>query len=244
MRLTALSRTGVESFRTWLQEGARRKPPHALLREPGCFRALPKDVTIDPRPPAANRYALGTYLVDRLGILSERELHAERADGLWAALALLWFKFLCPRGPGGKRKPGKPYLWIPSADWRHRHRHMVKPCWELVRAFGSDARLMLLASRESADSLRKRGEVYEQLASRLPVMTNRWALSSAIRLYADPETGRPKPGAAGRGAGSIRRMGAVFTQLDLTYDLPSVPADQLGKLMPAEFDRWRQIEKP
>ncbi len=241
MTFRALTKQGIEQFGAWIEKGARRKPPIRLLTDDGFSEAFRRVLSVNEVPPFRNRYEMGLYLVRLFREVPDAVLEGHR--GVWAALSLLWFESLCPKAPGGRRQPGAVYAWIPSSDWRHAHRHLVKPCWQLVRTFRADARLMLLASSQVRDSLSRRGEVFEQLASRLGVLANPWVLAWAVRTYADPDTGRPRRGAAGKGPGTVRRMGVVFSQLELTHDLPSVPAHQIPDLLPSEFDRWMRSGK-
>ena len=83
------------------------------------------------------------------------------------------------------------------------------------------------------------GDIAEQLASRQELVTNPSVMEVATRLYINPETGRPKRGAAGRGPGSARRLAAVLNQLDLTWDLYGLDPDKLLDLLPEEFNQFQ-----
>ena len=237
MKLRALNERGLREFGDWLSRGARRTPPLRLIEEQATSRALRREVVIDEERQFANRYEFGQYLYEEMAPLNEGGL--ENDVGIWSALALVWFDQICPRGPGGSRRPTPTYLFVLSRDWRQEYRHMVKPCWQLVRDHGEHARFVLLARSERLDSLRRRGEVFEQMASRSGVFFNAAVVSTVASLYADPKTGRPRPGVASKGGGSIRRMGSLLTQLDLTFDLVSVPGERMERLVPDEFARWK-----
>ena len=237
VRLRALNERGLREFIDWMRKGAHRSPPLHLIEDTGTSRALGNGVAVDETKKFANRYEFGQYLCDSLKPLTERGL--ENDVGVWSALGLVWFDQICPRGPGGKRRPTPEYLFVLSTDWRQGYRHMVRPCWQLVRDHAERARFMLLAGSERLDSLRRRGEIFEQMASRSGVFFNAGVVSAVAGLYADPTTGRPRRGVAGKGGGSIRRMGLLLTQLDLTFDLASVPEGRMEELVPAEFARWK-----
>ena len=237
MRLRALNERGLTEFTDWLRKGAHRSPPLRLIEETGTSRGLGSEVVVDEARQFENRYEFGQYLCECLKPLTAGGL--ENDVGVWSALGLVWFDQICPRGSGGRRRPTPEYLFVLSTDWRQEYRHMVRPCWQLVRDHGDRARLMLLAGSERLDSLRRRGEIFEQMASRSGVFFNAGVVSAVAGLYADPATGRPRRGAAGKGAGSIRRMGLLLTQLDLTFDLASVPEGRMEGLVPAEFGRWK-----
>lgn len=237
VKLRALNERGLREFRDWIRKGAHRAPPLRLIEEKPTSRALANGVVVDEGRQFANRYEFGKYLCDSMGPLNARGL--ENDVGVWSALGLVWFDQICPRAPGGRRRPTPEYLFVLSTDWRQSYRHMVRPCWQLVRDHGELARVLLLARSERLDSLRKRGEVFEQMASRSSVFFNAAAVSAVANLYADPETGRPRPGVASKGGGSIRRIGLLLTQLDLTFDLASVSEGGIQQLVPNEFARWR-----
>ena len=237
MKLRALNERGLREFIAWLRRGAHRTPPLRLIEEEATSRALRNEVVIEEERQFANRYEFGQYLCGRMAPLNEGGV--ENDVGIWSALALVWFDQICPRGGGGSRRPTPEYLFVLSRDWRQEYRHMVKPCWQLVRDHGEHARFVLLARAGRLDSLRRRGEVFEQMASRSGVFFNAAVVSAVARMYADPKTGRPRPGVASKGEGSIRRMGSLLTQLDLTFDLVSVPEGEMERLVPGEFARWR-----
>ena len=63
----------------------------------------------------------------------------------------------------------------------------------------------------------------------------------ANRLYADLRTGRPRPGVTTRSrGGDVSRFGAVLRQFDLTYDVENLGDGGLMRLLPREFDRWKE----
>jgi hypothetical protein len=84
------------------------------------------------------------------------------------------------------------------------------------------------------------GDWVEQLASRQERITNPAIIAAANRLYFDPNTRKPKRGAAPnwRKPGTLRRFGDVLDQLDLTYDLYSMSSSDLVSLLPGEFSTY------
>ena len=89
-----------------------------------------------------------------------------------------------------------------------------------------------------AAPLHRPGDIVEQLASRQELVTNQSVMEAATRLYIGDD-GLPKPRAAGRGAGSARRLADVLTQLDLTWDLYDLSTEKLLELLPPEFDEFK-----
>ncbi len=190
------------------------------------------------KPVVTDRYAFGQYLLELLSPLNQPDLSADRH--LWSSLALLWFDHLCPP-LGSGRKLDKLYRYVLSTDYRHYYRHLVRSPWQLVRDHGPNARLLLLSTAERPHPLRIHGEILEQLGGRQSVLRSKSIIAEANLLFGDPVTGRPKPRVASKNiGGTVRRLGMVLRQLDLTFDVEDMPPNGLVSLLPREFDRWKQ----
>ena len=59
------------------------------------------------------------------------------------------------------------------------------------------------------------------------------------RRYFNPSTGSFKHGAGSSSRGAPRRLAALLNQLDLTWYLYGMTADEVLNLLPKEFDRFR-----
>ena len=236
-QIRKLNEEGIRRFGEWLDAGASGAAPVELLSSPETSVPL-GDSIIAPKKGFADRYEFGAYLNDILRPLEKSGISTDR--GLWTALALHWFDELCPPRKGGVRKLDKSYRYILSDDYRHYYRHLVRSPWQLVHDHGEHARFLLTSPRESDRPLSVHGEILEQFGGRQQVLGNRQLIAEASRLYLDPETGRPRKGAAGSGAGSARRFGMVLRQLDLTYDAAWMEDGKLLDILPAEFDRWKK----
>lgn len=82
-------------------------------------------------------------------------------------------------------------------------------------------------------------DMAEQLASYQNLLALSAVMQVADRLYYDEREQRVRAGATDRKrSGTVRRLIAVTTQLDLTYDLARLAPDDLLELLPAEFKRW------
>jgi hypothetical protein len=185
-----------------------------------------------------NRYEFGRDLTMRLSALDPAAISNDR--GLWSWLALFSFDQLCPTGSDGKRKLDKQYRYILSSDYRHYYRHLVRTPWQLSRDHGPNSRFLLLGTNDGADSLRRHGDILEQLGGTQSIIRSRPVIAEASRLYSDPLSGRPRKGAAGKGGGSIRRFARVLRQLDLTFDPELMPPGGLSAILPVEFDGWKK----
>jgi hypothetical protein len=150
------------------------------------------------------------------------------------------FGQLCPPGPGGKRRLDKQYRYILSSDYRHYYRHLVRTPWQLCRDHGPNSRFLLLPATDGAEPLRRHDDILEQLGGTQSIIRNRPIIAEAARLYSEPISGRPRKGAAGKGAGSIRRFARVLRQLELTFDPEYMPPGNLSAVLPAEFNVWKR----
>lgn len=237
--LRKLNEEGLAEFEAWIAAGGEGTPPLDLLA--GQTTSTPVPGVSVGKPEVANRYAFGQYLVDLLTPLNAAELATDRL--LWSSLALLWFDHLCPP-LGNGRKLDKMYRYVLSTDYRHYYRHLVRSPWQLVRDHGSNARLLLLPSTERPHPLRIHGEVLEQLGGRQSVLRSRSIIAEAALLFGDPVTGRPRPRVASKNiGGTVRRLGMVLRQFDLTFDVEDMPSGSLVDLLPQEFDRWKDKPK-
>ena len=234
--LRKLNDDGLAEFEAWIAAGGIDKAPRELLTGPATSVPVP-GIVVD-KPAVSDRYAFGQYLVELLEPLNPADLSADRH--LWSSLALLWFDHLCPPLATG-RKLERMYRYVLSTDYRHYYRHLVRSPWQLVRDHGPNARLLLLSTSERPNPLRIHGEILEQLAARQGVLRSKSIIAEANRLFADPVTGRPKPRVASKNiGGTVRRLGMVLRQLDLTFDVEDMPDQELVNLLPREFDRWKQ----
>jgi hypothetical protein len=175
----------------------------------------------------------------RLASLDQVRISNDR--GLWTWLALYFFDQLCPPSDGGKRKLDKHYRYILSGHFRHYYRHLVRSPWQLCRDHGPKSRFLLLsASEDGAEPLRRHGDILEQLGGTQSIIRSRPIIAEASLLYSDPISGRPRKGVAGKGGGSIRRFARVLRQLDLTFDPEFMPAGGLSAVLPIEFNTWKK----
>src|SRR5262249_1194192 len=129
--------------------------------------------------------------------------------------------------------------YVPSGHaWRY-YRHLLAGPYLVYKAYRDDpsqAGIVLYGPLETIT------DFTEQLASRQDVVQNKAAIGAATALYLNPQSGRPKRGAADtkHKPGTLRRFTDLINQLDPTFDLYSMNAGQLLTRLPAEFDGFRQ----
>ena len=102
-----------------------------------------------------------------------------------------------------------------------------------VKANGIYAKVLLASS-----------ELAEQIQSVQSTAGNPQLIEGIYRLYFDEDSQVLKKGAAGKGAGSARRLRDFIGQIRLTYDLNDCSPQQFLDLLPNEFNRFKQKLAP
>ena len=237
MKVRRLSESGIEAFRIFLESlasGDSSLIPSELLVDDEQASLIQPVVEIEARS-FPNRFEAAKYLDEKFSSPSFQGVEGDK--GVWTWLSLFYFDQLCAKGRDGKLKPGEIARWIPDNDnFRKYYRHLLRGPLSIYRAHKDDPHraLALLCG-----PLHEPGDVVEQLAARQELVTNRAVMEAATNLYVVPATKKLKRGAAGRGGGSARRLADVFNQLDVTWDLYGMSADSVIRLLPREFDRFR-----
>lgn len=241
MIIKRFNQFGLERFNDFLDSLTGDEPlpvPYSILEDPRAVEDLPKaiDVTMQTFD---NRLGAAKYLYDLLAQSGIPEL--ERDQGVWAWLSLYFFDQLCPVDKSGKRRPGDRARWIPAtSNFRKYYRHLLAGPYRVYKTHRDDPdRALALLS----EPLSKPGEIAEQISARQELVTNRAVVELATNLYIDRVNRRRRPGAAGKGPGSARRLADVLQQFDVTWNLYTMTASDLMTMMPREFDKFRPAQK-
>jgi hypothetical protein len=222
-----LTPVGVQKFATYLQacrEGGKGPAPFELLTDPLASEACDVSAPIISKT-FESRHEFGQWLLETLAPFEATAL--SRDPGLWSWIGLRFLDQTAPpRGDGG-RTPGEDARHILPSTYNYRkyYRHLAREAWLAVRMHGEAIRPLFLGS------LDKRGDVLEQLSSRLELFGNPAMMAAAVRLYVD-SSGKQTKLASGKKGGSPRRLATLARQLTLTYDLRSTSPDQLISLLP------------
>ena len=157
--------------------------------------------------------------------------------GLWAWLTFILRDQLFKCDARGKRKVGEIHRWYPSDpnDWQKGQRHLLRMPVQLLYSLGDDADHLLCGHPSVLPEIR------EQLTSQQD-MFNQTFQHVARNLYYDVTSGKLKRGAGGKGGGSPRRLAKVRQQLDVTWDFEDLDCEKIIKMLPREFERFKQHE--
>lgn len=185
------------------------------------------------------RFDLAKYLESLIRTSELREV--EKDAPFWEALTGFYFDVLCPVKKNGERKVAKATeKYIPQVNKFNRYyKHLLLGPYLVYRAHRETPQLtmgLLCTPPNTVDDL------YENIAGRQEFVTNPVVLDVVNRLYYNPVTGERKPGSGGKDddPGSPRRLVAILSQFDLTWDLYSATADEVMSILPKEFDKFRK----
>lgn len=188
-------------------------------------------------PPSFERYEFCEFLH---GIFEAHRTALDHAKvnvlvdgGLWSWLAARWATRLTST-KGGKPFVGESSRWIfESQNGRRDYRHLLASPY---RIYSKNVGLKNGLNLVLAGPVWLYNEFFEQVASRKYLHTNPEALRAIEILYWDKRKKREKDGARA----AIERYGVVFNQLELTWDLGGMTAEEIVELLPKEFQIWKR----
>ncbi|MCC5878242.1 MAG: hypothetical protein JJU11_18650 [Candidatus Sumerlaeia bacterium] len=235
-KLRRFNEDGLDYFSNYLDElrdYPSLSPPPDLLESGHFAELVGEGISLD-REDFETRFDLAEYLYNQLDPIGEQIL--EHDTHMWSWIAFRYFEHI--RIPKSNPKtPGARARYIPEpGNYLRNYRHMIAGPYYVYRCHADvpeRARVLLCTNLNTA------GDFYEQVASRQEMMTNPAFLDVASQLYLDPDTGRLKPGAGGKGQGSARRLAAICNQFDLTFDLYGMTGESILSLLPGEFGKYR-----
>lgn len=236
MRLHSFTDAGLGCFNAYLdslRSDPTLPPPKEILDDPEFSALLVAEVELTDdkllsRMDAARRLHSALATITR----------PERNKGLWAWLSLFFFDSVCPPDSKGHRKPGERPRYIPEVgNFRRYYRHLLLGPYWIFRIYerNPDVALALLWQAPN-----KPGDVVAQFAAYQELVTNAGVVEAVTRLYFDPVTKRERRGAQSKERGGARRLVDVLNQLDVTWDLYGMTAQEIEETLPKEFDRFRK----
>jgi hypothetical protein len=237
MKLRRFNSDGVMAlvtYRARLALEPNLQPPMQTLQDSALTEEIPGEIDV-PKRSFETRLEAGRFLNELLepsGITLP-----ERDRGLWSWLTMFYFDELCPPDGNGNRDPKGEERLIPLLDnYQRFYRHLLVGPFLIVRAHrDSPERAIAMLS----NPVWQPGEIAGQLAASKEFVTNRGIVELATRLYYSAEKKSFKRGAGSKTRGAPRRLADLLNQLDLTFYLYGLSANELLALLPREFDRFR-----
>lgn len=245
MKIRKLTEIGNTAYREWIESRlAGQCPPEELLH--GAEETEPYlDIEIDIDRAFGTRYGFGKYIADLLDQVDARELLAQKNDGFWNWLTIVYF------GQFG-RKSSKYWHYVVTRKGHSgslAYRHLARTSFEMFWRHGEQSLVMLNVDMATW------GDMSEQLTSRQDVAYNHVFIAAANSLYI--EDGKLKRGAAGRvppakkrrkgdrrGRGGVARMALAVRRLCRTYDTHVLAASEMLQLLPREFGVFSERTVP
>lgn len=214
-----------------IRNGNLKRIPESLITDDQFSETAEPLINIESIP-NTEKSVLVPYLVGALNLRSNKGLYFNR--GLWTWLSAFYFENVCPADGRGVRKVNESAFYILKDPKNHQkyYRHLLAyPC-RLYSELGELSKMFLIGT------FQKRGEITEQFGAYQEIALNKGILEAATLMYWDEQNGKLKKGAAGKGAGSARRLVRIIRQYQLTYDLNSMSGKEIADLMPSEFSKW------
>jgi len=233
IEVKSFNKAGIAAFKDFLQstrDGKNRQNPVELLDDSGLIQVGYEDVTVESRSFASRRDA-AEYFHQRFKLIPSVELRNDA--GLWTWLSLFYFDQICPE-IDGERKVRNDYTYIFMPDQSlYFYRHLLFVAWYAKYVSPMHNRLFLDTTIYQLDRFT------EEVFKRLYLTRIECVFEVLDRLYWDHATNRPRKGVNTPRkviAGDlIHRFPARIRQLEKTYDLMSLSADQLLELLGEEF---------
>ncbi|QDV45813.1 hypothetical protein Enr13x_57160 [Stieleria neptunia] len=237
MHVRRFNPSGIEAFRKFLRtcrDAPSTPTPWELLESDEFTSLTTETIEIDSRSFDSRREA-AEYLHAKLGIIRAESLRYDA--GLWTWLSLFYFDQICPAVAGNRKvRNDYTYIYMPRES-RYFYRHLLFVSWYVQHIAPSHNRLLLDGPVSQLD--RFTAEVIKRLyLTRIPAV-----FEVLDRVYWDESTKRAFSGVTSPGkvkAGDLlHRFPIRIRQLEKTYDLQSLTADQLIELLGSEFQQIR-----
>jgi len=206
-----------------------------LATDPRLTEIVAPNVRLE-KPAFRTKREAGVYLSDR--IRDARAKFGDNDQGLWTWLAAWHWDAICPAATTGSRRVLNLYHYVYGVGFSvalSQSRHLIAVAVRLYE-LAPASKLMLETPFHTMP------KVVSEISGRL-ALTRIKALPYLLdTLYWDPKTRRQKPGAVDprtvREGDLMHRLPARVKQLEMTYDLVDLTADQLLNLLGDEFRQW------
>ena len=110
--------------------------------------------------------------------------------GMWSWISAFFFDNVCPLKENGSRDPGADDRHLLNSEhWGRYYRHLIAAPVRVLHDLGELADIYLTGKPN------QHGDLFEQLASRQEIATNKGVIQAATILYWDSEKKKIKRGA-------------------------------------------------
>ena len=236
IRIRSLTTNGIKQFQDWLSTGAGGFIPVHLLTDTETSEPLPGAGEAELGS-FTNRYELAMYCNNALVEVPLSSI--PRTHGVWSWLSLFFFDVIAPRKADGTRDLKETVRYIGSQDYQKYYRHLIGFGVYAIRVFETDAEPLLVSTKPGI----LHTDYCEQIFGYQDLCQTKAFVSTANALYFDKNERKIRRGATPnkKKSGTLRRLGDVFYQLEVTFDVQGMGRNELSKLLPDEFAGWQLV---
>jgi len=234
MILRQFNGQGINAFKRFLAECRQNSAtpvPQALLEDDALTLKVAPSIEVTPQR-FTQRQDAADYLTTILEGLPSDDI-AKNA-GLWTWLSLFYFDEVCPPQNGHRNVKNDYYYIFEPGNMRHFYRHLLFIAWYAKRVSHPFDRLYMKRTFSSLD------KITVQVMKRLYLARIPCIFEVLDRLYWDVQRNGPRRGIVDERKvtpGDLdHRFPQRIRQLEKTYDLFSLTADQLIDLLGEEFN--------
>lgn len=233
MIVREFNQTGIDALRTFLAQ-CRKTPstivPYGMLEDDKLTQEVRPRIVVEPKR-LKKKADAAYYLGSALNPMPDSDLI--KNAGLWTWLTLFYFEEVCPVTSSGRTVRNDYHYVFEPGNTRHFYRHLLFISWRVLHLASEHSRLFLGSPLSTLDKVTT--EVMKRLfLTRIPCI-----FEVLDRLYWDEDRGRARPGIVGarpaKRGDLTHRLPIRIRQLEKTYDLLTLNADQLIELLGAEF---------
>lgn len=240
LRIRQFNAEGLSMFAFYLEEirqNIQNRIPHDFITDNAYTVELADEIIIE-NTDFENKSDFIQYIYPLVKKIRIDNLYYRST--LWSWLSALFFDTICPQLEDGSRNVESFDRYILNTNqWNRYYRHLIASPIRLYHEINDDnlSRIYLYGKAY------KQGDLFEQLASRQEIATVKGILEAVLLLYWDNDKNCPILGATNRNKmGNIRRFaGSVMPQFQMTYDLNSMDGNDILKLLPKEFNGWKNV---
>ncbi len=239
MILRQFNQLGIVAFKSFLA-GCRDDPtspaPRHLLEMDSMTEKVTPQITVELQRFELRKSA-ADYLTSILAPLPTDDV--AQSAGLWTWLSLLYFDEVCPIR-SGKRIVRNDYSYVfEPKNVRHFYRHLLFIAWNAARLAKKHDRLYMNVPLASLDKMT------EAVMKRLYLTRIPCIFEVLDKLYWDEERQKARKGVVDanrvRPGDLVHRFPIRIQQLERTFDLFTLKADQLIRLLGEEFTRLESV---
>ncbi|EIF51372.1 hypothetical protein [Sulfurovum sp. AR] len=165
---------------------------------------------------------------------------------LWAWLSLFYFESIVKKDKNGNIALESTNIsYIPEITiWNRYYKHKILGPYLIYKMHQDHLEDTYPLLKTRPDQM---GEFMGNVMGRQSMVSNKTIIKLLKKLYWDEKNESLKKGASSRigksgssaGSGSISRLGVYLKQLDMTYDLHSIPLEKLLELLPKEYNKFK-----